>query len=207
MKLYSSPYSPYVRKVLVMAHELGLADRFELIEATPQNVIEIVSSDNPLGQIPTLVIEDGTALYDSPVVCEYLDTLHDGDRLIPQDGPARWRALRLQALGDAMLDQAIAVFIDQGRAPAQSSEPLLERQRGRLKRCLAALEQDTAALDRDLTIGPIAIACALGYLDFRLGQEFWRPDQPMLAAWFDRFAARPSMQATPHPEPGAPRQG
>jgi glutathione S-transferase len=202
VKLYYSPRSPYVRKVMVAAHELGLAERLALIEATPQNVIELVSPDNPLGQIPTLVLDDGTALYDSPVVCAYLDTLHEGAPLIPRQGPERWQALRLEALGDAMLDQAIAVFMDQGRAAEQRSEAMLERRRNRLKRCLAVLEGDTAALDGALTIGAIAIACALGYLDFRLGRDFWREGHPALAAWFERFAARASMRATPHPEPG-----
>lgn len=202
MKLYSSPRSPYVRKVRVAAHELGLADRFELIEATPQNIIEVVSLDNPLGQIPTLVLDDGTTIFDSPVICEYLDTLHDGAPLIPRDGPARWQALKLQAMADAMLDQAIAVRMDAGRPAEQRDEAMLDRRRTRLKRCLSALDDDTAALDGALTIGPIAIACALGYLDFRLGPAFWRPEHPALAAWFDRFAERPSMRATPHPDPG-----
>jgi len=202
MKLYSSPRSPYVRKVWVAAHELGLADRLELIEATPRNIIEVVGRHNPLGQIPTLVLGDGTAIYDSPVVCDYLDTLHDGPPLIPRDGPMRWQALKLQAIADAMLDQAIAVYTDAGRPAEQRNEAMLDRRRTRLKRCLSSLEDDTASLDGALTIGQIAVACALGYLDFRLGRDFWRPEQPNLAAWFDRFAERPSMRATQHPGPG-----
>jgi len=202
MKLYASPRSPYVRKVRVAAHELGLSERLTLVEATPKNVIELVSPDNPLGQIPTLVLGDGTAIYDSPVVCDYLDTLHDRAPLIPRDGPARWQALKLQAVGDAMLDQAIAVYMDEGRPAERRDEALLDRRRTRLKRCLSALEDDAASLDEALTIGPIAVACALGYLDFRLGRYFWRPEQPDLEAWFDRFAERPSMRATQHPGPG-----
>lgn len=199
MKLYYSPRSPYVRKVRVAACELGLDERLELIEATPQNIIEVVSRDNPLGQIPTLVLDDGTVLYDSPVVCEYLDTLHDRPPLIPRDGPARWQALRLQALGDAMLDQAIALYMDQGQPAERRNEAMATR---RLGRCLAALDGALALLDGPVTIGPIAIACALGYLDFRLGADFWRPAHPRLAGWFDRFAGRAAMRATRHPETG-----
>ena len=179
----------------------ALHDRFELIEATVQNVIEQVSPDNPLGQIPTLVLDDGTVLYDSPVIVDYLDTLHDGPPLIPRAGPERWLALRQQALADAMLDQAIAIYSDPARKRGEPLGAATRRRTDRLERCLDTLETNVDELEGAITIGPIAVGCALGYLDFRLKPDFWRPGRAMLAAWADRFAERPSMRKTPHPLP------
>jgi len=201
VKLYHSPRSPYVRKVRVLAHELGLAERFELIDVTPETIIEAVRSDNPLAQIPTLVLDDGTVLYDSPVICDYLDTLHTGEPLIPRAGPARWQTLTLQAMGDAMIDQAIALNLARSTPAERRNEAMLTRRKDRVRRCLADLDGDTAKLDGAFTIGPIAIACALGYLDFRLADEFARSSYPALDAWYERIARRPSMLATTHPGP------
>jgi len=198
MKLHHSPRSPYVRKVRVAAHELGLHDRLELIEATVQNVIEQVSPDNPLGQIPTLVLDDGTALYDSPVIVDFLDTLHDAPPLIPRAGPERWRALGQQALGDAMMDQAIAIYSDPARKLGEPLSSMTRRRTDRLERCLDTLETNLDELGGATTIGLISVGCALGYLDFRLKPDFWRPGRAALAAWADRFAERPSMRSTPH---------
>jgi len=201
VKLYHSPRSPYVRKVRVVAHELGLAERFELVEVTPDTIIEAVRSDNPLAQIPTLVLDDGTVLYDSPVICDYLDTLHAGEPLIPRTGPARWQALTLQAMGDAMIDQAIALNMDRAAPAERRNEAMLTRRKERVRRCLADLEGDAAKLDDAFTVGPIAIACALGYLEFRLADEFPRSSYPALDAWYEHIAQRPSMLATAHPDP------
>ena len=204
MKLHHSPASPYVRKVRVAAHELGVYDRLDLIEATVRNVVEQVSPDSPLAQIPTLVLDDSTVLYDSTVICDYLDTLNEGVELIPSSGAARWLALRQQALGDAMLDTAIAIRRERLRGKANGVTAAAAREDQRLARCLETLEVSISELECALTIGQIAVACALGYLDFRLTPDYWRPAHPALAVWFDRFSARPSMQATLHPPAAAP---
>src|SRR5579864_2446354 len=166
MKLHWSPRSPYVRKVMVVAHELGLADRLEIVRTvvggtTPH--LELMR-ENPLGKIPTLVLADGTIIYDSPVICEYLDTLHDGPKLFPS-WPERLTALRRLALGDGMLDIALAWLGERFRPEARQSEPHMTLWRTKLRTCVDALEHED--LDGPLTIGHIAIGIALSYLDFR----------------------------------------
>ena len=143
MKLHWSPRSPYVRKVMVVAHELGLADRIETVRTvvggTPAH-LELMR-ENPLGKIPTLVLEDGTILYDSPVICEYLDTLHDGPKLFPA-WPQRLTALRRLALGDGMLDIALAWLGERFRPPERQSEPHMALWRTKLRACIDALENE-----------------------------------------------------------------
>lgn len=189
--------SPYARKVRVVAHERGLAHRLEEIPSNPWAAPEDIKALNPLGKIPTLVTEDGFALFDSAVICEYLDTLHDGPRLFPGEGHARWLALRTQALGDGVMDAAILWRVEITQRKEQGPTPgWVERQKGAILRSLDMLERDETALAGPLTIGPIAIACALGYLDFRFGFLDWRDGRPRLAAWSAAFAERPAMIAT-----------
>ncbi len=159
--------------------------------------------DNPLGKIPTLITDEGDRLYDSPVVCEYLDSLHDGTRLFPPAGEARWRALRLQALGDGIIDATILCVVEGRRPPEQRSAEAVAKQKGKIASALDALESDAAGLDAPATIGAIALGCALGYLDFRFPDEDWRAGRPALAAWYRNFAARPSMQQSIPREAGA----
>jgi glutathione S-transferase len=199
MKLHWSPRSPYVRKVMVVAHELGVADRLEIVRTvvggtTPH--VELMR-DNPLGKIPTLVLEDGTVIYDSPVICEYLDTLHDGTKLFPA-WPERLTALRRLALGDGMLDIALAWLGERFRPAEKQSAPHMVLWQGKLRACVAALEQEADALAASrFGIGHIAIGIALSYLDFRFGDLGWREGHPRLAAWHARFDARPSVVANP----------
>lgn len=189
--------SPFARKVRVAAHELGLARMIEEIPSHPWKAPDDLKTLNPLGKIPTLVTEDGTTIFDSPVICEYLDTLHDRPKLIPPSGPARWRALRTQALGDGIMDAAVLwrVEITQRKEHGTSPE-WVERQQGAIFRALDELENDPAALAGPMTVGTIAVACALGYLDFRFGFLNWRATRPRLAAWHAEFAQRPSWRAT-----------
>jgi glutathione S-transferase len=196
MKLYYSATSPFVRKVSVFAIEAGLAERLERIPTNPWVADKALLADNPLSKIPALVTDDGLVLYDSRVICEYLDTLHREPRLIPEEGLARWRALRLQALGDGIMDAAVLRFLERKRPPAQQSPDWDLSQELAVSRALDWLETQVADWPPIVTIGEITIGCALGYLDFRFGDEPWRDEHPDLAHWFSDFAARASMQQT-----------
>ncbi len=197
MKLHWSPRSPYVRKVMIVAHELGLADRIETVRTvvggtTPH--LELMR-ENPLGKIPTLALEDGTIIYDSPVICEYLDTLHNGPKLFPE-WPERLVALRRLALGDGMLDIALAWLGERFRPADRQSTPHTALWQAKLRCCVDALEREADALATGpWSIGHIAIGNALSYLDFRFADLQWRDDHPHLAAWHAIFDARPSVQA------------
>ncbi len=201
MKLCYSPTSPYVRKVVVTAAERGLDDRIERIATNAHDPKSELSTINPLGKVPALILDDGTALYDSPVICEYLDSLGEGAGLLPPPGPARWTALRQQALADGIMDAAILRMLETVRRP----EPLrwagwIELQKGKVMRALDSLERHAGDLNGPPTLGQIAVGCALGYLDFRFAADNWRVGRPGLAAWYEGFARRPSMAASAPPE-------
>ena len=199
MKLYHSPASPFVRKALVAAHELGLADAIEIVPVamTPVKSVPALNDENPLGKIPALVLDDGTALYDSPVICEYLDTRHDGPRLFPAEGPERWTALRRQALADGLLDAAILCRYETFLRPEERQwTDWIEGQRSKFRRALDALEGEAEDFGDTVDIGTVSAGCATDYLDFRSLDDGWREARPRLAAWLEGFAARPSMQAT-----------
>jgi len=194
LKLHWAPTSPYVRKVMVAAHELGLADRFDLVPTTPERVVADVGSVNPLGQIPTLVLPDGSAIFDSLVIVEYLDDLAGGT-LVPRAGPERWPVLTLHALGHGVIDAANRRVNELRRPAAEISQRLLELKRAEIGRALDRLERtplDAARVD----VAAIAIAVALGYLDYRFPGEAWRHGRAALAEWYRRFSDRPSMRAT-----------
>ena len=199
MKLHWSPRSPYVRKVMIVAHELGLTDRIETVRTVVGGTTPHAGlmRQNPLGKIPTLELDDGTVLYDSPVICEYFDTLHDGPKLFPA-WPDRLTALRRLALGDGMLDIALAWVGERFRPMQMQSGPHMTLWEGKLRACVDALEMEVGALESGaLTIGHIGIGVALAYLDFRFGDLRWRDGHPRLAAWHETFAARPSVAASP----------
>ncbi|MCX7683770.1 MAG: glutathione S-transferase [Acetobacteraceae bacterium] len=200
MKLFHSPASPFVRKVLVAAHERGIAEGIELVPTgvTPVRRDEAIAARNPLGKIPTLVLEDGTAVFDSRVIVEYLDGLPGGPRLIPEGGAARLKTLTLQALADGLCDAAVALRYETALRPEALRWPeWAASQTTKVVAALDALERDWVPhLSSVLDIGAIAAACALGYLDYRFAALGWREGRPRLAAWHEGFAARPSMQAT-----------
>jgi glutathione S-transferase len=197
MKLHWSPRSPFVRKVMIAAHELGLVDRITCVRsiaASTKPHTELMA-DNPLSKIPTLVLDDGTPLYDSRVICEYFDTLHSGQKLFPSEPKARFLALQRQALGDGMLDFLVLWRGEGDRA--HKSDAHLASWATRRAACLALLEKEAAALYAGpFTIGHIAIGCALSYMDFRFAHLPWRPDHPKVADWHATFATRPSAKAT-----------
>jgi glutathione S-transferase len=199
MTLHWSPRSPYVRKVMIVAHELGLVDRLATVRTvvggtTPH--VELMR-ENPLGKIPTLVLEEGTVIYDSPVICEYLDTLHAGPKLFPA-WPERLTALRQLALGDGMLDIALAWLGERFRQPERQSAPHMALWETKIRTCVDTLEQEAEALvSSRATIGHIAIGNALSYLDFRFGDLRWADSHPRLAAWHVVFNERASVRANP----------
>jgi glutathione S-transferase len=201
VKIYYSATSPYVRKCLVAAHELGLRDLMELVPAAPHpvNRDQTVVRRNPLGKVPTLIADDGAILYDSRVVCEYLDALAKG-HLFPAAGSARWTVLVEQSLADGMLDAAVLIRYETFTRP----EPLrwAEWTAGQTEKVvsgLAEIERRAGSFDGRVDIGTIAIGCALGYLDLRLASLAWRERHPATALWFEQFAARESMRATRPP--------
>lgn len=201
MKLFWSSRSPFVRKVMVFAHECGLAGRIEcertVVAMTRPNA-ELLKI-NPTGKIPTLLLDDGTALYDSTVICEYLDGLHDGAKLFPPAGPARWTALRRHALGSNLLDNLMLWRNEILRPAAQQSPETLAAFELKVRNAITALDREADALTSDpVSIGHVAIACALSYADFRFAELGWRSSNLRIARWYDTFALRPSMTATAH---------
>lgn len=196
MKLHWSPRSPFVRKVMVTAHELGLADSIETVRtvAAMLNPPRALLPDNPLGKIPTMVLQDGTVLYDSQVICEYLDSLAGG-RLIPSAGPARWQELRRHALANGFLD--LLILWRGEREKPQPLPALLDAFALKTDAVLSALEAEIGVIaEGPLGLAQITLAVAGAYLDFRFPDLGWRARCPQFSAWQQRFAERPSMRAT-----------
>ena len=186
--LRSSPASPFGRKIKIAAAILGLADRIEIVPADTNDPAEPLRKQNPLGKIPTLILEDGTALYDSRVILEYFDWLAGGGKIIPVEPAPRFAALTLQALADGLMDAALLqVYETRFRDADKHSAKWLDHQVGKARRTLDVLEAaPPSALAAN--VGTIALACALGYLDLRFAGR-WRAEAPRLVAWLDRFAA------------------
>lgn len=198
MKLYYTPTSPFVRKVLVVARELGLEGRIEttFLRPTPVKADPELSAVNPLNKIPALVLDDGGVLYDSSVIVEYLTTLSpDGASVLPSTGPARWSERRLEALCDGILEAAIQVFYERHNRPeALWYQPWLDGQSEKVRQGLDALEREADSLGEGL--GAICAAVTFAWLEFRKPVGDVREGRRALAAFYDRFAARPSMAAT-----------
>lgn len=188
LTLRSSPSSPFARKVRMAALILDLMDGITIENCVTTNPEDSIRRQNPLGKIPALILEDGTAIYDSRVVLEYLDTLAGGGKIIPADTKARFKALTLASLADGMMDAGILIIYEDRYRPGQTPyEPWLDYQRDKIKRAVTHLESSPPALD--VTVGSIGLACALGHLDFRKYVD-WRPMAPSLVKWLDAFAAK-----------------
>jgi glutathione S-transferase len=201
MKIFYSAASPFVRKCLVAAHELGLRDRLELLPgaAHPVNRDPAIVAKNPLGKVPTLITDDGAVLYDSRVICEYLDVV-GGGHLLPREGAQRWTALVEQALADGIMDAAVLARYEAAVRPENLRWN--EWTAGQLDKVtcgLAEIERRVGGFGERVDVGTIAIGCALGYLDLRFASLEWRATYPRTAAWFERFGARESMAATRPP--------
>jgi glutathione S-transferase len=201
MKIFYAATSPFVRKCLVCARELGLFDRLELLPAAahPVNRDRAVVSVNPLGKIPTLVTVEGTVLYDSRVICEYLNSLGDG-RLLPAQGASRWTVLAEQSLADGIMDAAVLTRYETAVRPENLRwNDWVTGQLDKVTCGLAAVEPRARGLGERVDLGTIALGCALGYLDFRFAALGWREKYPDTAVWFDRFGKRDSMMSTRPP--------
>jgi glutathione S-transferase len=198
MKLRHNSASPFVRKVMVCAHELGLANKIELLTTavSPVEANATLAGENPLMKIPALVADDGEVLFDSPVICEYLDSLAGGGKLFPT-GKARWVALRQQALGDGILDALILCRYEIAARPEEKRfAGWTDGQMRKAHQGLAVLEQEDLS---GRTIGTITAGCTLGYLDFRFPNDGWRSRHSKLGEWYKTVEALPSMQATKPP--------
>jgi glutathione S-transferase len=197
--LRSSPASPFGRKVKIAAALCGLSDRIQVEKADTTDATDSLRQQNPLGKIPALILEDGSRLYDSRVILEWLDQEAGGGVIVPV-GAARFPALVLQALADGIMDASILTIYEARYRPEEKHhQPWLDHQAGKVERALAELERNPPALDGSPHVGHITLACALGYRDFRFGGT-WRADHPRLVEWLDRFAAAvPAYEATaPH---------
>jgi glutathione S-transferase len=198
MKLYSNPASPFARKCHVVAHELGLKLEVIVVNARDDEDLRRI---NPLKKIPALVLDDGSVLFDSAVICEYLNHL-GGGKFFPgmsvlSQGTRQWKTLTLQALADGIMEAAVACRYESIQPAEKQNVDFIARYRATIAAGLDALER--VALAEPPTIGEIATGCALGYLDFRYPDIAWRTTHPRLAAWFAKFGAYPSMQATAPP--------
>ncbi len=197
MKIYFSPTSPFVRKCLVTAHELGIADRIELLpsNAHPVQRDRQIIASNPLGKVPTFLTDDGQVLYDSRVICEYLNDIAGGS-LFP-GGRDRWTTLTLQSLGDGMLDAALLARYEQVARPEQIRwDDWLAAQLDKVHTSMEALERDPDRLAGRIDIGTLTLSCAVWYLDLRFSDLNWRPRYPRFAQWAAEFGQRASTRAS-----------
>jgi glutathione S-transferase len=198
MKIYFSPFSPYVRKCLVVAQEVGLGDRIERLAASahPVQRDQTIIASNPLGKVPTLLTDEGVALYDSRVISEYLNDLGRGS-LFPPPGAARWEALTNQSLADGILDAALlARYEVTVRPQALNWADWVNGQLDKIVTSFDALEKKAGGFDDRVDIGTISLGCALWYLDLRFADMGWRARYPKVAAWYERIGQRPSMKMT-----------
>ena len=205
MELLGSPTSPYVRKCRVAAHETGQANdvKVRFLALSPVAPNEAVTRQNPLGKVPVMLRDGEPALFDSRTIAEYLDSRSNGAKLFPDSGPARWHALRLQAIGDGIMDAAVFTRFCTATSPEQYIWPeFIDGQISKIKQALDMLEAEANGLWPALNIGAVAVACGLGYLDFRFSETFdWREGRDNLAGWHAAFSERTSMRETEHYQP------
>lgn len=193
MKLFYSGASPFVRKVMVTAIAAGVVDQIEKATTNPWESPPELLAQNPLSKLPCLVTDDGLALFDSPVICDYLASL-GSTALLPSHGPERWRVLKQQAIADGIMDAAIIRRMEGTRPEEEARQKNVQRQRMIVSNGLAALDAEPPGDQLDL--GTISIGCCLGWLDFRFADEPWRGSHPALDRWFAAFSQRPEMART-----------
>ena len=199
MRLWTNPASPFARKVRIVARETGLDKGIEemSIMVSPVKPHADLAKENPLVKIPALTTPDQGTLYDSAVICEYLDSLHQGPALFPKAGPERWRELRLQALGDGILEAAVLMRYEGAVRPqALQWGDWIAGQFGKVRSGIGALERECSGWGERFAIGQITAACVCGYLDFRFPDEKWRATHPALEKWFAKISQRASVAAT-----------
>jgi glutathione S-transferase len=199
MKLYYSGASPFVRKVMITAIEAGLDKKLEKapIAVSPVQPNKDLAKENPLMKLPTLITDDGMPLYDSYVICEYLDSKSKGAKLFPPSGKKRWKALTLHALATGMTEAGLlARYEEVVRKPEGRNAEWVQGQIAKVNNGLDELERNAKDLKGPINIGQVAVACALGWLEFRKPAGDIRKGRPNLFAWYDKFIQRPSLQAT-----------
>jgi glutathione S-transferase len=200
VKLCFSPTSPYVRKVRACAITREIDRLIELVPTDANASLPEFVAINPLSKVPALLTEDGVALFDSPVICEYLDSIGDALPMFPEHGALRWRALKLQAMGDGILDASVPRRGEMAKPQDEGRAAWIARQKAAVGRTLDALEVDPP--HRAIDIGSLTVACALGYLDFRFAAQPWRSGHARLAAWYEAFAQHPGIAETVPKDPG-----
>jgi glutathione S-transferase len=195
MKLFYADLSPYARKVRVVIAEKGLADRVQLVPVVPYDIPEELSRANPLSKVPTLVTDGGKSLFDSPVICEYLDVIGGGRPLVPASGDARWDTLRRVALADGVIDYAFNIAGEVYRRPENERSPKwIAHWVAAIARSVEQLEKEIGEWPAEMDMGHVGLGVALAYLDIRIKDHLdWRAGHPKLAAWYESFARRPSM--------------
>jgi len=200
MILRSTSASPFGRKVRIAIKLLGLEDKIEVRETDLNDPADTIRRQNPLGKIPALVLDDGTVLFDSRVILEYLDHLAGGGKIVPRDAKARFEALRMQALCDGVMDASLLIVYEGRYRPEDKRvQAWVDRQAEKVKRGLDALEAAPPKLTPMPDVGQITLACALGYRDLRFAGDDWRKPYPRLRDWHDKFAAQvPAFAATKH---------
>lgn len=202
MKLFGSPTSPFVRKVTVLLHEVGLQDQVEVVHTNPFDADPELVAANPASQVPTLItpaFEPELSLFDSRVICEFLDGKHEQTCFFPPSGAARFKALRTQSLADTVMGATVSLRLEHLRPEAQRSPEHIARWLRTVRNSLTVLAQELPELPAEPTIAHIAQGCALAYLDLRLSAEPWRNNHEGLARWYGVWANRPSMRATAFP--------
>ncbi len=196
MQLFYSNTSPYARKVRLVIIEKGLGERVQSVACNPFQDLPALSRANPLRKVPTLLTDEGFALYDSPVICEYLDYQHDEPRLIPESGRARWDVRRREAMADGLMDASYNMIMERNRATLQQSPEWIGHWQGEVERVVQQAEHEMNTTPSMTDLASLALAAALGYLDFRLPDIPWRGNCPGLREWYEEFALRPAMQET-----------
>lgn len=196
MKLCYSALSPFVRKVRVAAIEHNLMDKIEIVDSDHSDMFKGINPANPLGKVPSLTLENGDVLFDSFVICEYLDSIGSGPSLFPAAGPERWQVLTLHEMANGMTDAAYQRRVDSILPEGEGSPSWSARLNLSMESCLNEMEKQAESYGDKVNIGTIAVGCALGYHDFRFGDEKWRNGRPKLTKWYEGFAARPSMAQT-----------
>jgi glutathione S-transferase len=196
MKGYATVNSPYARKVRIAIIETGQPDLIDWQMLSRAERTQLIPPINPLGKVPVLVLDSGEALFDSPVICAYVDSLHNGQKLIPSDEQERWRVLRLEAQGDGLGEAIVAVALEKAKPEDSRSQALIDRQGGKAASAMAALNGEAANFRDPVSMGEIAVACAIGYLELRNVDDGWRDRYPTLATWYSKICERPSFIET-----------
>jgi glutathione S-transferase len=196
MQLFYSNTSPYSRKVRLVIQEKGLHEHVKQILCNPFDDVPALKAANPLAKVPTLITDTGMALYDSPVICEYLDDLTSEKRLIPASGMIRWQVRRWEALADGILDAAYSIVMERRRPSQEQSAQWMTQWETEITRAVQQAERDLHELPDYVSLAQLALAAALGYLDFRLPGLDWRRANTNITAWYAAFKTRSSMQQT-----------